>query len=66
MVDNNRHGSPYDRGSADRYYRREWQPHYFKGNTYRSEKVDRVDMTQEEIDQYTRGYEEQEDFKDWG
>ena len=66
MIDERRHDGPYDRGSADAYYRRRFEPHYFKGATYSSEKVDRVDMTSEEIDQYTKGYEEQTDFKDWG
>ena len=34
-----RHGSPYDRGSADAWYGREPNPHYYLGATYRSEKV---------------------------
>ena len=61
-----RHGGPYDRGSADRYYRRPYDPHYFKGATYDSEKVELKDMTAEEIVAYTVGYREQTDQKDWG
>ena len=34
-----RHGGPYDRGSADAYYGREPNPHYFLGDTYASERV---------------------------
>ena len=31
MEINRRHGGPYDRGSADSYYRRPPRPHYFVG-----------------------------------
>lgn len=34
-----RHGGPYDRGSADYYYGRPFNPHYFKGATYASEEI---------------------------
>ena len=64
-----RHGGPYDRGGADSYYRRGFNPHYFVGATYSSKKVELENMTAEEIVAYTRGYEDNEkagDFKDWG
>jgi hypothetical protein len=64
-----RHGGPYDRGSADSYYRRGFNPHYFKGDTYSSEKVELANMSVEEIVEYTNGYKENEasdNFKDWG
>jgi len=64
-----RHGGPYDRGSADSYYGRPFEPHYFKGDTYHSEKVEMADMTAEEITAYTRGFNDNEvlkNFKDWG
>ena len=64
-----RHGSPYDRGSADSYYGRPFEPHYFKGGTHLSEKVELADMTAEEITAYTRGFNDNEvlkNFKDWG
>jgi len=32
-----RHGGPYDRGSADSYYQRGYNPHYYKGDTGSSE-----------------------------
>lgn len=63
----NRHGGPYDRGSADSYYRRPYRPHYFKGATYQSEIV--TELTPEEIAEYKRGWDDNEsigDFKDWG
>ena len=52
-----RHGGPYDRGSADRYYCRPFSPHYFKGDTYNSNKVERKDMTADQIKEYKEGYE---------
>lgn len=61
-----RHGGPYDRGSADKYYGRPYLPHYFKGATYDSDKVYCDDMTAEEIVAYTAGYEHQVETKDWG
>ena len=62
-----KHGSPYDRGSADSYYGRGFQPHYYVGDTYLSERVE--DLTQEELDEYTQGYQDNEEYgdkKDWG
>jgi len=64
-----RHGGPYDRGSADSYYRRAYSPHYYKGASYNSDRVEMQDMTAQEIVEYTKGYndnEERGDFKDWG
>jgi hypothetical protein len=51
-----RHGGPYDRGSADAYYGRECEPHYYTGDTYQSPKVEMIDMTEEEIAAYMAGY----------
>jgi hypothetical protein len=53
-----RHGGPYDRGSADAYYGREYRPHYFVGDTYQSEEITLAKMTAEEIVAYTAGYNE--------
>lgn len=61
-----RHGGPYDRGSADRYYRRPYNPHFFVGPTYQSQEITRENMTKEQIEEYTLGYNEQTEFKDWG
>ena len=69
MSYNKRHGGPYDRGSADSYYRRGYKPHYFVGDTYQSEEVPMDKMTAEEITAYTKGYNDNEkdgNFKDWG
>lgn len=63
-----RHGGPFDRGAADSYYHRPFDPHFFKGDTYSSSKVELADMTAEEIVAYTAGYNYNEKFggkKDW-
>ena len=49
-----RHGGAYDRGSADAWYGREYQPHYFKGATYNSELI--TALTGEELRAYNAGY----------
>jgi hypothetical protein len=63
-----RHGGAFDRGSADSYYGRPRSPHYFTGDTYNSFRVERHDMTAEEIAAYKAGYGENEtngDKKVW-
>jgi hypothetical protein len=51
-----RHGGPYDRGSADAYYGRACEPHYYTGDTYQSTKIEKAEMTEEEIAAYMAGY----------
>jgi len=53
-----RHGGAYDRGSADAWYGREPQPHYWTGATYDSTRLDVEDMSTEEIAAYMAGYME--------
>jgi hypothetical protein len=63
-----RHGSPYDRGTADSYYGRDYNPHYFVGDSYNSPKIELSLMTAEEITAYTAGYRDNEangDKKEW-
>lgn len=52
-----RHGGPFDRGSADAYYGRPEDPHYYVGGTGMSQRVDYFDMTDEDIEAYNAGYE---------
>jgi len=69
MEINRRHGSPYDRGSADSYYRRPRRPHFFTGATYQSDEIEERFMTKQQIDEYNLGFDENEasgNFKDWG
>ena len=63
-----RHGGAYDRGSADAYYGRPREPHYYTGASYNSIRLDEVDMSEEEIEAYNQGYDDQVrsgDRKDW-
>jgi hypothetical protein len=64
-----RHGGPYDRGSADAWYRRACVPHYYEEGTHTSELVKEEDMTKEEVEAYTAGWDdgmEWGEHKDWG
>lgn len=64
-----RHGGPYDRGGADSYYGRGFEPHYYVGDTMMSDRVEKDQMTKDEIEAYTAGYEQNElegNKKDWG
>lgn len=63
-----RHGGPFDRGSADSYYRRSFNPHYYEGGTHTSKLVSLQDMTVEDIVAYTAGYRDNEidqNFKEY-
>jgi hypothetical protein len=60
-----RHGGPYDRGSADRYYGRSFKPHYYVQATGSSPLVEECDMTVEEIAAYTAGWDEENSRKEW-
>ena len=60
-----RHGGPCDRGSADAYYHRGSNPHYYKGGTGNSEMVEEKDMTASEIKAYNYGYDNKDDRKQW-
>lgn len=63
---NNRHGGPHDRGSADAYYGRAKEPHYYTGATGTSERIEAPNMTTEQIAEYNHGYDTTDDRKDWG
>lgn len=66
---NRGHGSPFDRGAADSYYRREYDPHYWPEGTYKGDRVDNCDMTKEQKAEYFAGHRYNESlghFKDWG
>ena len=51
-----RHGGAWDRGSADSYYGRSFDPHYSQGGTSVSKRVELSDMTVDEILAYRAGY----------
>lgn len=69
--DYERHGGPYDRGGADSYYGRLETPHYYRGATGSSERVDIPDSQKDSntYKAYMAGYNQNEKnqfFKDWG
>jgi hypothetical protein len=62
------HGGPYDRGSADAYYRRDFDPHYWTQGTGGGVRV-KIEEGAPEYEAYDAGYKYQVqcgDFKDWG
>lgn len=59
------HGGPYDRGSADAYYRRDFDPHYWTNGTGSGVRI-KIERDTPEYDAYRAGYHDQDDFKDWG
>lgn len=60
-----RHGGPYDRGSADSYYQRGFNPHYYTGDTNTSLRIEKDQMTEEEIAAYKAGYDDNESIGDY-
>lgn len=60
MICDQRQGGPYDRGSADYYYGRSFNPHYFTGATYNSPRVEMAQMTAREIAEYAAGFADNE------
>jgi hypothetical protein len=66
MKYDDRHGGPFDRGSADYYYSRPYSPHYFVGGTGQSERI--TELTAEECDAYEAGWDDADkngDKKTW-
>lgn len=59
-----RHGGPFDRGSADSYYGRPRIPHLYAGGTGTSPRIEQDCMTNEEIQAYLAGYQWNEQFGD--
>ena len=69
MICDERHGGPYDRGTADSYYGRDYNHHYFVGDSYNSPRVELAQMSADEIIAYTAGFKDNElanNFKDLG
>lgn len=63
------HGNPFDRGSADSYYGRGHDPHWWPEGTGHGTRVESQDMTLAELRAYFAGYDHNEQFgdrKDWG
>lgn len=54
-----RHGGAFDRGSADAFYRRAFQPHMYAGATGSSQLIPQHQMRADEIAAYRAGYDQQ-------
>jgi len=66
MILNHSHGSLWDRGSADSYYGRPRDPHYYPDGSYNGERI--TDLTPEQVKEYLDAYEWNEkhgDKKSW-
>ena len=59
MTYNKRHGGPYDRGSADAYYGRVYNPHCFVGASYSTPLIEEAEMTVDALEAYYTGYHDQ-------
>jgi hypothetical protein len=59
-----RHGGPFDRGSADSYYGRVREPHFYVQGTSTSPRINEGEMTSAEVQAYLAGYQWNEQFGD--
>ena len=62
QFDRKRHGSLFDRGSADSYYGRGRDPHWYPTGSYNGEKI--TGLTAAELEEYHAGYDYNEQYGD--
>ena len=62
QFDRKRHGGLFDRGSADSYYGRLPDPHWYPQGTGHGEKI--VDLNPVELQEYQAGYAYNEQYGD--
>jgi len=62
QFDRERHGSLFDRGSADSYYGRPRDPHWYPKGSYNGQKI--TDLNPIEIQAYNAGYDWNEQYGD--
>jgi len=56
------HNSPKDRGSADRYYGRQYNPHYWCiDENNMMGRVQQGEMTEQQVAEYRYGFETEQD-----
>lgn len=53
-----KHGGPYDRGSADAYYGRAFDPHYWTNGTGGGDRI-KIEKGTPEYEAYRAGYQDQ-------
>lgn len=62
------HGSPFDRGSADSWYSRPENPHWYPEGSYNGKRIESAEMSLAELRAYFAGYAHNEEFggkKEW-
>jgi hypothetical protein len=62
MILNHSHGSLWDRGSADSYYQRPRDPHYYPEGTCIGDRCE--SLTADQVKAYLAGYEHNEKYGD--
>jgi hypothetical protein len=62
QFDRKMHGALFDRGSADSYYGRPIDPHYWPEGTGHGQRV--TELNQAEIEEYLAGYDWNEQYGD--
>jgi hypothetical protein len=62
QFDRKLHGALFDRGSADSYYGRPREPHYWPEGTGHGTKI--TDLNSAEIEEYLAGYDWNEQYGD--
>ena len=55
-----------DRGSADAYYGRPYDPHMWPQGSYKGIRVEKDEMTVDQIEDYRYAYDNEDYRKDWG
>jgi len=60
QFDRENHGGLFDRGSADSYYGRPRDPHWYPAGSYNGDKI--TELTEAELQEYHAGYEHNEQF----
>ena len=59
------HGSPYDRGSADAWYSRKQDPHWYPQGSYKGERIGSDRMTPLQLEAYHAGYDNEDGRKEY-
>lgn len=62
---NTEHGSPYDRGSADAWYGRKKDPHWYPRGSYNGDRIGGDRMTPLQLEAYNAGYDNQDARKEY-
>jgi hypothetical protein len=62
QFDRKLHGGLFDRGSADSYYSRPQDPHWYPEGSYHGEKI--TDLNETELQEYLAGYDWNEQYGD--